>query len=77
MTGGAGADIFHTFVGAEADVVTDFSIAQGDRVYLLPGTQFTVRQEGADTIVDLGAEGRLTLSGVQMSSLPQGWIFGA
>jgi serralysin len=77
MTGGAGADIFHIFADAGFDVVTDFSASQGDRVFLLAGTQYTVRQDGGDTIVDLGADGRLTLTGVQMGSLPQGWIFGA
>jgi serralysin len=46
MTGGAGADVFHTFGDAGLDRVTDFSLAQGDRVQLDPGTQFTVSQAG-------------------------------
>lgn len=47
MSGGAGADIFHTFSDAGIDRVIDFSLAQGDRVQLDPGT-FTVSQVGVD-----------------------------
>jgi len=77
VVGGAGADSFHTFVGAGLDRVTDFNAAEGDRVYLLAGTQYSVRQAGADTIVDLGNGDELILVGVTASSLPTGWIFGA
>ncbi|HEY8573759.1 M10 family metallopeptidase C-terminal domain-containing protein [Phenylobacterium sp.] len=73
LTGGAGADIFHIFDGAAVDRVTDFSVAEGDRVQLLPGATWGVQQEGADTVV-LTGDGRLVLVGVQMSSLPPGWI---
>jgi len=37
---------------------------------------YTLRQDGADTVVDLGAGDRMILVGVQMSSLTPGWIFG-
>jgi len=77
MTGGAGADIFHSFGEAGVDRVTDFSVAQGDRVQLDPGTQYTVAQSGADTVISMTGGGQMILVGVQMSSLPQGWIFGA
>ncbi|HEY8571619.1 calcium-binding protein [Phenylobacterium sp.] len=78
MTGGSGADIFHTFDGAGVDRVTDFNAADGDRVYLLPGTQYSVAQVGADTVITVtGAEGgQIVLSGVTLGSLPAGWIFG-
>lgn len=79
LTGGAGADIFHTFDGAGVDRVTDFNAGEGDRVFLLAGTQYSVAQTGADTVITVtGTEGgQLVLAGVQMSSLGSGWIFGA
>jgi Ca2+-binding RTX toxin-like protein len=77
VTGGAGADLFHTFGDAGIDRVTDFSRAQGDRVQLDPGTQYTVAQAGADTIITMTGGGQMILVGVSMSSLTEGWIFGA
>ena len=77
MTGGAGADIFHTFGDAGLDRVTDFSLAQGDRVQLDPGTQFTVSQVGADTVINMTGGGQMILVGVAMASLTGNWIFGA
>jgi Ca2+-binding RTX toxin-like protein len=73
LSGGAGADIFHTFAGAGMDRVTDFSRADGDRVFVL-GT-YTVSQSGADVIIDLGAGTQMVLVGVQQSSLTGDWIF--
>jgi Ca2+-binding RTX toxin-like protein len=77
VTGGAGADIFHTFGDAGIDRVTDFSLAQGDRVQVDPGTIFTVSQVGADTVITMTGGGEMILVGVQMSTLTPGWIFGA
>ena len=77
MTGGIGADIFHSFGDAGIDRVTDFSLAQGDRVQLDPGTVFTLSQVGADTIVNMTGGGQMTLVGIQLSSLTGNWIFGA
>lgn len=78
LSGGDGADVFHAWAGADLDRVTDFSAAQGDRVYLLPGSAApTISQVGADTLIDFGAGGRMVLVGVTLSSLPSGWIFGA
>ena len=77
VTGGLGADIFHTFGDAGLDRVTDFSLAQGDRVQVDPGTQYTVSQVGADTVIDMTGGGQMVLVGVQMSTLTTGWIFGA
>ncbi|ACG79065.1 hypothetical protein PHZ_c2656 [Phenylobacterium zucineum HLK1] len=75
ISGGLGADLFHTFSGAGLDRVLDFNAAEGDRVNVLAGTSYTLRQEGADTIVDMGGDDRVVLVGVQLSSLPPGWIF--
>ncbi len=77
MTGGAGADVFHTFGEAGIDRVTDFNLAQGDRVQLDPGTVFTLSQVGADTVINMTGGGQMTLLGIQLSSLTGNWIFGA
>ena len=46
-----------------------------------PGTTYTLKQIGADTLIDMGAingqANQMTLVGVQLSSLKDGWIFGA
>jgi Ca2+-binding RTX toxin-like protein len=80
-TGGPGADIFHGSQDAGIDRVLDFTVSEGDRVELDPGTTFTVRQEGADTVIDMGAIGgvanEMILVGVPMSSLTATTIFGA
>ena len=77
VSGGAGADIFHTFGEAAIDRVTDFTAAEGDRVQVDPGTQFTLSQVGADTVINMTGGGQVILVGVELSTLPQGWIFGA
>jgi Ca2+-binding RTX toxin-like protein len=75
LTGGVGADTFHG--GAGVDVVSDFSLAQGDRVQLDPGVTFTATQTGADTLLVFSNGGQMTLRGVQETSLTGGWIFNA
>jgi serralysin len=77
LSGGGGADIFHSFSGAGLDVVTDFHLAEGDRVQLDPGTTYTVSQVGADTVIDMGGGDQLILQNVQLSTLTAGWIFTA
>ncbi|WP_334161578.1 reprolysin-like metallopeptidase [Phenylobacterium sp.] len=76
MTGGAGADIFHTFGDANLDRVTDFNLAEGDRVQLDPGTTYTVAQVGADTVISMTGGGQMILVGVTLTSLTGNWIFG-
>ena len=75
ITGGAGADLFHSFSGAGIDRVLDFHASEGDRVMLDPGTAYTVRQAGPDTIVDMNNGDQMILVGVQMSTLTGSWIF--
>jgi len=75
ITGGAGNDIFHGSQDAGVDRVADFGA--GDRVQLDPGTTYAVRQEGLDTVIDMGGGHRMVLVGVTLSGLPAGWIFGA
>ena len=69
LKGGAGADIFHSFIDAGTDQVLDFSVAEGDRIELDPGAVYTVRQAGADTVVELQGA-KLVLKAVKASDLP-------
>jgi Ca2+-binding RTX toxin-like protein len=73
LSGGRGADVFRLAPDFGNDLVTDFSIAEGDRVELPPGVAYTLRQQGADTVLELSG-GRLTLRGVRAADLPSGWI---
>jgi Ca2+-binding RTX toxin-like protein len=75
ITGGAGADTFHTFAGAGIDRVTDFHVSEGDKVQVDAGTTYTVSQVGADTVIDMRNGDQMVLVGVQMTTLPTGWIF--
>ncbi|HEY8573774.1 PQQ-dependent sugar dehydrogenase [Phenylobacterium sp.] len=75
VTGGSGADVFHTFAEAGIDRVMDFNRSEGDRVNVLAGTQYTVRQEGADVVIDMGGGNQMILVGVQISQLTGDWIF--
>jgi Ca2+-binding RTX toxin-like protein len=77
LTGGAGADIFHIFGEAGIERVTDFNLAEGDRVMLAPGSQYTMAQVGADTVISLTGGAQMILVGVSMASLTGDWIFGA
>jgi Ca2+-binding RTX toxin-like protein len=75
ISGGSGADIFHTFGDAGVDRVMDFNRAEGDRVQLDPGTTYSVAQVGADTVITMGGGAQMTLVGVSMATLTDGWIF--
>jgi Ca2+-binding RTX toxin-like protein len=76
LTGGTGADSFYTSAAAGIDRVIDFSRAEGDRVQVELGDSWTVAQEGADTVVHVGAAS-LVLAGVSMAGLSGDWIFSA
>ncbi len=68
--------MFNSFALTGVDRVLDFSRAEGDRVQLDLGTQYTVAQVGVDTVVSMTGGGQLILVGVAMTSLTEGWIFG-
>jgi Ca2+-binding RTX toxin-like protein len=70
---GAGADTFHSFSGAGIDRVIGFDLAH-DHVQLDAGTSYTLAQVGADAVIDLGGGDEMILAGVQLSSLPTGWL---
>ncbi|MFC3069484.1 family 16 glycosylhydrolase [Phenylobacterium soli] len=75
MSGGAGADTFRAFAGGGNDRITDFTASEGDRIAVDHGSAYTVGQVGSDTVITFSGGGEVVLAGVQMSSLPQGWIF--
>jgi Ca2+-binding RTX toxin-like protein len=77
LTGGGGADVFHAWAGAGIDRVTDFNAAEGDRVEILAGDAYTVSQAGADVQIAFADGSRMVLAGVQLATLPSGWIFSA
>ncbi|MDP3747300.1 MAG: Ig-like domain-containing protein [Phenylobacterium sp.] len=76
VSGGDGADLFHIFGEAGLDLVIDFDAAEGDRVLLDAGAEYSVAQVGGDTVVTLTGGGRMVLQGVQLSTLTDGWILG-
>jgi hypothetical protein len=75
LWGGQGADVFHSFAEAGIDRVMDFSTAEGDRVELEPGTVYAVRQDGADTVIEMRGGGRVILVGVDARTLQPGSIY--
>jgi alginate O-acetyltransferase complex protein AlgJ len=75
LWGGQGADIFHSFADAGIDRVMDFSVVEGDRVELEPGTAYAVRQAGLDTVIDLKGGAQVTLVGVDARTLKPGSIY--
>ena len=77
LTGGDGADTFFTFGDAGLDVVKDFHAAEGDHVMVAAGASYSVSQSGADVVIDVSGGAQMILEGVDLQSLPQGWIFSA
>jgi hypothetical protein len=73
LTGGRGADVFHSSAQAGLDLVVDFNAAEGDRIELDRGTAYTIRQAGADAVIEMAGT-RLVLKGVSAAALPKGAI---
>lgn len=63
LAGGLGDDLFVFDTGQNADVVTDFSFAQGDRLDLR-GQTFTAIETSDATVLALSGGGTVTLLGV-------------
>ena len=74
LTGGAGADTFHQFAGGGVTTITDFQLAEGDRIHLDAGTQHAASQQGANVVVDIAGGGQLVLQNIQLASLSSDWI---
>jgi Ca2+-binding RTX toxin-like protein len=77
LTGGEGVDVFQASAAGGADRVLDFHASEGDHVQVEPGANYKLSQVGEDTVIDFGGGNSMTLVGVQLSSLPDGWIFAA
>jgi Ca2+-binding RTX toxin-like protein len=77
LTGGEGVDVFQASAAGGADRVLEFHASEGDHVQVDPGAVYKVSQVGQDTVIDFGGGNSMTLVGVQLSSLPDGWIFAA
>jgi len=76
LNGGSGADVFHIQARGGRDLVVDFSVGDGDRVQLDPGTNYAVVASGANTVITLLDTGdQLTLANVSPLSLAPGSIF--
>jgi len=74
IAGGSGADTFHISVRAGLDRVIDFSAAEGDRVQLDSGAVYSVAQVGSDVVITLD-QAQMVLVGVNLATLPNGWLF--
>ena len=77
MTGGTGADTFHTWGEAGVDRVLDFNFSEGDRVQIDLGTTYSAVQSGSDVLISMGGGAEMTLAGVSLASLGASWIFAA
>ena len=73
LTGGAGADRFVLNAQTDADVVTDFLFAQGDRIQIATGAVWTVADAAGGALVSLGANS-LLLQGVSAAQVNSGWF---
>jgi hypothetical protein len=73
LSGQRGADTFHLGPNADLDLVLDFNPAEGDKVRYDRGLAVTVRQVGADTVIEAPG-GRMVLKGVRAAGLPPGAI---
>lgn len=72
--GGSGADLFLGFSGAFRDRIHDFNYAEGDRVQLQGVSTYSAVQQGADLVISYGAGDQMVLAGVNLATLPSGWI---
>lgn len=79
LEGGSGADFFVFYTGADADVIDDFSLAEGDKVDVTYFTglhswtdiqsQYTVTANAGSAKIDFGGGDTLVLTGIALGSL--------
>ena len=59
------------------DLVTDFSLAEGDRVMVDADTAYSVEVVGSDTVITLETGAKMVLAGVSVTGASPDWIFSA
>ncbi|MCG5240373.1 calcium-binding protein [Azospirillum doebereinerae] len=75
LIGGAGADRFVATAGGGADVIQDFSFAQGDRIMLTDGLTYRVSSDiQGNALVSFNDGGSMTLSGVAANQVKTSWF---
>lgn len=73
LTGGAGADHFFFAPGMGNDTISDFSLADGDRIWMPYGTNYTVAASGNAAVITF--EGT-TITVLGSTALPDGSVWG-
>lgn len=74
LTGGFGADLFALNATGGADMVTDFSSGDGDRIRLAPGSTYTIIAAGNDARIELTGGASITLQNITAASVQADWI---
>ncbi|TXN27140.1 calcium-binding protein [Methylobacterium sp. WL19] len=69
LLGGSGADQFNFGTNSGADIITDFSFADGDRLALFGQTYVTQQDEFGNASLALSGGGFVTLSGISPQEL--------
>lgn len=75
LYGGGGADTFHSSATSGLDYIADFNRSEGDRLNLAAGSQFSVKQVGANVVVDIVGGAQVVVQGVQLAALDPSWIY--
>jgi Ca2+-binding RTX toxin-like protein len=73
LTGGLGADLFAFHGGSGADLITDFSFADGDRLFA-DGRSWTVSDGAAGAIINFGAADKVTLANIKADQVTNAWF---
>ncbi|WP_207461050.1 M10 family metallopeptidase C-terminal domain-containing protein [Azospirillum sp. SYSU D00513] len=73
LAGGGGADLFVFRSGGNADLVADFSFADGDRL-AAGGRTWTVADGAAGAVVNFGLGDTVTLAGIAARQVNQAWF---
>jgi Ca2+-binding RTX toxin-like protein len=75
LTGGSGADRFLFGPNAGTDTVTDFSLADGDRLVLPTGAATILRSDASgNAVLSLSTGGSITLAGIAPGSFTTDWF---
>jgi len=74
IAGGAGADTFRNGAGPARDVISDFNLAEGDRVQVDPGLTYAASQVNADVEVAVSNGDVIVLQNTNLSALGSGWV---